>query len=114
MTPKQIEYEKGNDDIYFIDGITFEKPDDFGGWFFLGAGFLFMLITFPVWLPIYLIGRFVILIAGKRQISKRIYFCPLCGKKIESISDLLKVKCKECGWHSYLDWIDQHKERTKK
>ncbi len=111
---KKIEYEKGTDDIYFIDGFTFKKPDCFGGWFFLGVISLFMLITFPVWLPIYLIGRFVILIAGKKQISKRIYFCPICNEKIENIGDLLRVKCKECGWNTYLDFIEDHKERGTK
>jgi hypothetical protein len=113
----ELKFKKTKRTILFIDGVEFDKPRHLGDLLSIGFVGLLILITIPIWIWFYLLGKLFVIVAKSKQVDDLHYLCPNCGSHIDKIDmgggDLFKISC-VCGWNDYIDHFDKVTEVKEK
>ena len=96
MTDK-IKFKRMKRTILFIDGIEFDKPKHLGELMLVGLSGLCIVITSPLWIWFYLLGKLFVVVAREKEVDELHYICPNCKRYIDKIDmgegDLYKIEC---------------------
>lgn len=111
MTDK-IKYSKTKKVKYFIDGIEIPVPKTFDEHLGVGVWTLFLIITSPIWVIPWLVGKTVKALAREKVTEEMdcVFYCPKCDNPIKEINGFQRVECEKCRWYGYLDHIEKQEE----
>ncbi len=109
---KTIHWKSKEQVICKIDGIEFEKPRDLGDYILAGVATILLVITCPIWILPYCIGKLIVNISKKKKTGTIIYECPSCERDVVYDPNRLKtVECKRCGFYGWLDHMDTKRKQ---